>query len=121
MRNSTPRAGLIEHMVSLVDSDNTTTVLIATKALAVVCRNSPANQALAVERRLLDRCIALLATDLDVYMAKWVILVMNALVYENAQARPLWLCECLPVCFVFHVCSKLAAAMLLIACGFEQS
>ena len=74
-------------MVSLIDTMNKTTVLIATKALAVVCRNSAANQRVAIEERLLDKCIHLLATDLDMYTAKWVILVMNALVYENNEVR----------------------------------
>jgi hypothetical protein len=81
-------AGLLEDMVDLIDSDNHTTVLIATKALAVICRNSPANQALAVDRGLLHKCISLLHRCEDTYTAKWVILVINALVYENPKARP---------------------------------
>lgn len=72
-------------MVDLIESDNHTTVLIATKALAVVCRNSPANQALAIRRGLLAKCIALLSRCDDTYTAKWVILVINALVYENGE------------------------------------
>lgn len=74
-------------MVELVSSPNKTTVLIATKALAVVCRNSPKNQSLAIEQDLLTKCIELLAGDLDMYTAKWVILVMNALVYDNPAVR----------------------------------
>ena len=80
-------AGLIEHMVELVSSPNKTTVLIATKALAVVCRNSPKNQSLAIDQQLLTKCIELLGGDLDMYTAKWVILVMNALVYDNPAVR----------------------------------
>lgn len=76
-------------MVDLIESDNHTTVLIATKALAVVCRNSPANQALAIRRGLLAKCIALLSRCDDTYTAKWVILVINALVYENGEVRML--------------------------------
>jgi hypothetical protein len=88
---SSKGAGLIEHMVGLVDSPNKATVLIATKALAVVCRNSAENQRLAIEEQLLERCIRLLSTDLDCYTAKWVILVMNALVFENAAVCLLFL------------------------------
>lgn len=80
-------AGLLHEMVDLIESDNHTTVLIATKALAVVCRNSPANQALAIRRGLLAKCIALLSRCDDTYTAKWVILVINALVYENGEVR----------------------------------
>lgn len=69
----------------MIDSDNHTTVLIATKALAVICRNSPLNQALAVDRGLLTKCITLLHRCEDTYTAKWVILVINALVYENPK------------------------------------
>ena len=74
--------------MDLVDTGAPATVLLATKALAVACRNSSANQAAAVQRGLLHRCIALLESDdLGAYMAKWVILVMNALVYDNPEAR----------------------------------
>jgi hypothetical protein len=91
VQESAREVGLIEHMIGLIDVPNKTTVLIATKALAVVCRNSPANQKLAIEGRLLDKCITLLSMDLDAYTAKWVILVMNALVYENAAAQQIML------------------------------
>jgi hypothetical protein len=74
-------------MVELIASGNATSVLIATKALAVVCRNSAANQRLAIQRGLLTRCVDLLRADLDGYTAKWVILVMNALVFENSDAQ----------------------------------
>jgi hypothetical protein len=80
-------AGLLEEMVDLIDSENHTTVLIATKALAVICRNSPANQTLAVDRGLLSKCIAILHRCEDTYTAKWVILVINALVYENPKVH----------------------------------
>ena len=94
-------------MVDLIESDNHTTVLIATKALAVVCRNSPANQALAIRRGLLAKCIALLSRCDDTYTAKWVILVINALVYENGEVRshhppPPPHCRLLPSCIRPH-------------------
>jgi hypothetical protein len=78
-------SGLLTEMVDIIDSENHTTVLIATKALAVVCRNSPANQSLAIERGLLRKCIGLLIRCEDSYTAKWVILVINALVYDNSK------------------------------------
>jgi hypothetical protein len=88
---SAREAGVIEYMIGLIEVPNKTTVLIATKALAVVCRNSPPNQRLAISAHLLDKCIVLLAGDLDAYTAKWVILVMNALVYENEEAQRIML------------------------------
>ena len=80
-------AGLVVEMVHMTMENDAVSMLIATKALAVVCRNSVANQNQALEHGLLDRCIEVLASGMDIYSAKWVILVVNALVYDNSKVR----------------------------------